>query len=292
MFCKVLFSFLILSLNGISHQGHSQSRIVDFKLISNHIYLDGKVNSSKIDSLIFDTGASGLILDSSFFFNSSIQFDSLKLTTLFGVGEGGRTAISHTAFGHFIFEFNHIRKEYNSLRVTNLKTIIGNNVQGILGIDGFDNQILEINFPNQTIRFLEDNQMILHYHKIKSTFHSNRFYIIASINSPYLQANLDYRLMLDLGSRYGVTVFNTATINKVNFDSLPERLSTGFSGQARCKIDTGSISIGSSFWRQTTISFYPGKKRFAGINSGLIGTDFFKTDILVIDLKKKNIYIK
>jgi hypothetical protein len=291
---NLLKAFYLLFLLGTSfslQKVTAQTAVSNFKLIKNHIYLEGKINNFQTDSLIFDTGATGLILDSIFFVNSGLQYDSIKKTNIFGTGTENQSA-SYTVFGQFTFKFQHQSKKYSQIRVTNLKDIIGNSVKGIIGLDSFDEEILEIDYLKQTIRFLIYPLDLSKYQKINSTFQNNRVYIPASIKSKFLDAKIKYSLMLDLGSRYGVTIFNTSVKQDSEYEKLPERESSGFSGKIKCKIDTAIVLLKPNLTRTTTLSFYPTKLFFAPKNSGLVGTDFFKSDILIVDLKMKKLFIK
>lgn len=134
----------------------------------NHIYFDSETDSVK-GNFIFDTGASGLLIDSTFYANNYHTNSTYRTTKIHGVGTGYQSIISINK----IFNFNFSNYTYQALGadVIKLKTITGDLSDGIIGESFFSNQkyLMEINYVHEYIVLHSDTNTIdlSTYSKIK-----------------------------------------------------------------------------------------------------------------------------
>jgi hypothetical protein len=124
------------------------AQIYPFNYTDGWMFIKMKVNDSIDGNFIFDTGASLAILDKDFVVKNQIKTEdgSFKMN---GVGEGGGELsgfIRQLKFSH-----GKLNRIFKAIRVINLRKLLRHGgIDGIIGINLFDNKRVEFNFENNS----------------------------------------------------------------------------------------------------------------------------------------------
>lgn len=160
-----------------------------------YLYLDIKVEDKTHGNFVFDTGAPVIILDSLFCKKNGLDFET-KDILVGGIGSETRTAQMITDTIHY--EFNNKENHYNSSLaiLLNLKSMIGEKIDGIAGIQTFAERRYMIDYVTQRITFIDS---VKGFEEINAKFEENKIcipLIIKLKNNKTINGNF----LLDTGS--------------------------------------------------------------------------------------------
>lgn len=131
-----------------------------------HIYLKGNADG-KDGNFIFDTGARNLYFDKSYYSENKFNYINTFEADLIGVGN----TPSEIDVIEDSIKFNFGKHTYitKNVPILDLRAIIGDDIDGVLGMDYFENSTLEINYENKFIKKHNNNDSINFegYSKIK-----------------------------------------------------------------------------------------------------------------------------
>lgn len=267
--------------------------------IFGHIYIEGMVDSIK-GNYLFDTGAHNLYFDQVFYDESGIKFSEVSKGIIGGAGTGkesvplimDKVSVDIDPFGTYTTSM---------VPVLKLKEILGDFVDGILGLDLFYESILEINYEDKYMKTYNsiDSIDLSGYKKIPISIEKRRLYIPLEV-----QVNDELRVkgefLLDLGAGGSIS-FTSPTANKYQMEKMKnpkaryytkyggvggEGESYSFQGNgvdiAGFSLDT--VAMGFSLNKEGALS--------SERHSGLVGNKVFKNFHLVLDFINRNLYLK
>lgn len=117
-----------------------------------HIYFDVKVEDKINGNFIFDTGASGILLDSIFLKENNLHYKTQKIE-IYGIGNSRRTAQLITDTIHYEY---HNENPFSALAIMfNFKDIASRKIDGIFGIETFAHKPYMIDYVSQKIFFTD-----------------------------------------------------------------------------------------------------------------------------------------
>jgi hypothetical protein len=175
-----------------------------------HLYIKGVADSIK-GNYVFDTGASNLYYDSTYYADNKFAYEKTFIGILPGAGTTPQRVI---VIGDTVqFKFGENLYKTSIVPVLQLKPILGDIADGILGMEYFYNSILEINYEREYMKIYKsiDSVNVQGWTKIGLTKKNNRLYIPLEviINDTI---NISGECILDLGS--GGTVSLTSVVSK------------------------------------------------------------------------------
>lgn len=123
---------------------------------NNHLYFDAVIRDSIPAQLVFDTGNTNLLLDSTFYAEHFAAQGTLRKAFVGGAGDGRQMAsVDMSGWEYRVGEFAH--KDQTAV-VLNLRKILGNNVSGMFGMEFVRGRKVEFNYADKYMRFLDNEQ--------------------------------------------------------------------------------------------------------------------------------------
>lgn len=174
-----------------------------------HLYIKGEADSIK-GNYVFDTGASNLYYDSTYYAENNFKYDKTFNAQLPGAGSTPQTVIVVEDTVEFRFGKNLYKTSI--VPVLQLKPILGDIADGILGMEYFYSSILEINYENEYMKIYSsiDSINLQGWSKIELTKRDNRLYIpLEVVVNDSIKISGEYQL--DFGS--GGTVSLTSLVS-------------------------------------------------------------------------------
>ena len=123
---------------------------------NNHLYFDVVIRDSIPARLVFDTGNTSLLLDSTFYAEHFAAQGTLRKAFVGGAGNGRQMAsVDMSGWEYRVGEYAH--KDQTAV-VLNLRKILGNNVSGMFGMEFVRGRKVEFNYADEYIRVLSSNE--------------------------------------------------------------------------------------------------------------------------------------
>lgn len=145
---KVLFTLIVVILCLGSAIG--QQNRMKMTYYFGHLYLHSKINGHPA-SLVFDTGSPYTCMDSTFLAGSGLQYKMVGFAQLGGAGNNQEKV--RIIMDELIYMVD--EKEYLShiSPIIQLKPILGDYANGILGIDNMGGKVISIDYLGEQIGF-------------------------------------------------------------------------------------------------------------------------------------------
>lgn len=123
-----------------------------------HLLFDVLLRDSIPARMIFDTGSSNLLLDSTFYAKTFGKNNSLRRAMLSGAGSGFQlTTLDASRWSYSIGELSHTEP---MAVVMDLRKIVGNSVDGLFGLPSMLGKRVELNYAGGYIRILKPEEKI------------------------------------------------------------------------------------------------------------------------------------
>ncbi|MFA7115857.1 MAG: PDZ domain-containing protein [Bacteroidales bacterium] len=266
-----------------------------------HIYIKGEVDSAK-GNFVFDTGSPNLYFDNTYYANNGFKYDNIFNAMLPGVGLTAQKVVVIKDSIDFKFGTDLYKTSY--VPVIQLKPILGDIADGMLGLEYFNNSILEINYEKDYMKIIPsiDSIDIQGYTKIALIKKPGRLYIPLQININDT-INISGNYLLDFGA--GGSVHLTSSIaKKYNLkDNIENKAAffgkyMGVGGESSCyDFIACRLKIGGFSFHNVVMSFSEDKQGFyaSGNNPGIlgnIGTDIYERFNIVMDFINNDLYLK
>lgn len=263
-----------------------------------HIYIKGKVKNIA-GNFVFDTGADNLYLDSLFYNNNNLKYDSIAIARLPGVGKEPQKV--KVILNSVKFDFGDLKYETKTVPILSLKTILGDYADGIIGSNYFSNIALEINYQKNYIKIHDniDILLFLQYTKIQCENIKNKLYVPLSfkIND---NITISGKFILDLGYGESVTLTRPIALKYELNKNIKDKVRYftkygGIGGESESySFIAKSIDIGGYKLKHFEAEY--GTDESGALSStkyaGLIGNEILERFDLIIDFKTSCLYIK
>lgn len=262
----------------------SSKKSIDIEY-NGHIYVKTILNNSVIGSFVYDTGAPEMIIDNSFKNSNNLVFKKEEYTKMNGIGNETKTVkVIYDTISYNIGDRMNLSSKTFLL---DLKSILGQKVDGILGFKSFENRIHKIDYVNKKILFSKNHK---NHEVVKMYFEDDKIFL--PIN--YTIENKEYKgkFLLDLGS--SVTILNSSNKISTDFGSEFEAIG-GVGGKTKGR----TIFIDEFKLGNLSVYSYPidvSNDEKGALSSfkydGILGNDILDDFDIIIDLKGKNFYLK
>ncbi len=259
-----------------------------------HLYVESKING-KPARLAFDTGAPLTCIDSTYLADSKLSYKMIGRANMGGSGNSMETV--RIIVNELTYTF--AGKEHTSYisPIIQLKPILGDQADGILGIDNMDGKIIVIDYANQQMGFWDQLGDTTGYTSIPIRYENNRIFVPLRVSIS--DKTIEGEALIDLGS--GGTVDLTSVVAKqYNLSDITPQmpytfLHGGIGGESSgSDFRAKSASVGSFTLNNITIAFsnntvgaLAGKEYI-----GIVGNDFWERFDMIIDLSGRRLYLK
>lgn len=263
-----------------------------------HIYIQGKADSVP-GNFVFDTGASNLYFDSLYYADGHFQYENTTTAKLPGAGAKPQDVI--VILDSVSFRFADYQYETNIVPVLQLKPILGDFSDGIIGLEYFAESIFELNYSQEYIILHQNNQSLSlnNYHKIELEKIGNRLFLPLSVQvNPEIK--IEGRFQLDFGS--GGTVTMTSSIaKKYNLEeAIEDKVAYftkygGVGGESSSfEFLSSSIDIGAFAFDSVVMEFSVDKSGALASTEhmGLLGNGILDRFDVLIDFMEPALYLK
>lgn len=260
-----------------------------------HLYLESKING--IPALLaFDTGAPYTCIDSIYLSDSDIDYKMIGQAQMGGSGNSKETVrIIINELTYTIAD-----KEYKSKisPIIQLKPILGDQADGLLGIDNMGGKVIMIDYINEQIGFWEHLDDTIGFSSIPIRYENNRIFVPLNVTIREGET-ISGEALVDLGSG-GTVDLTSAVAQKYDLGSIVPQMQYSYLyggiGGESSGIDfrAQSASIGGFTLNNITMAFSNNtigafaSKEYIGV----IGNDFWERFDMIIDLSGKRIYLK
>lgn len=271
---------LLISFFLISSLLHSKN-VLKFKLIANRIYLDASINDVPC-VLLYDTGAFGLTLDSSFVKKNHMEMVS------------SRSMID--------FKIDSFKKQVNGCNILNHQKYSKVLIEGIIGVDFFKDFTVEIDYLHSVLQLYgKEEKLPLNYMLISSKHNLKSFSLYGMFFLPlHLKINATSNLLgnflFDTGSSRGVTIFNAQEVLKSTSKKVKiVRAKSSFYGfDQSIYFKTKEVLFGSVKLDSVLVDYSENISADFKKNNiiGVIGGDFLKEFDVLINYQASEIFIK
>ena len=250
-----------------------------------HICIKTKINDTFFGNFIYDTGAPEFILDTSFCKKNNLIFNNKQNTEISGIGNINQKV--EVIYDTLIYKIDKKTNLSNKTYLVALKNILGQNIDGVLGIKTFEDRIHKIDYINKKISFPKN---YINFDSIKITYDGDK--VLVPINYTIKQKEYSGKFILDLGS--SVTILNSTNKIDADYGGSYEAIG-GIGGKTTGK----TIFINQFKFGKHSILAFPidiaddnkGALSSSKYN-GILGNDILDDFDIVIDLKLSNLYIR
>lgn len=274
--------------------------VIPINYRGHHIYIKSKIDSIS-GNIVFDTGADGLYLDSIYYANNPFGKFKYVYGILPGAGSSGPQKVIVITDNLKLNFGNHI-DNFSFTPIIKLKPILGDYADGIIGIDAFSNQVLEINYKNEYIK-LHDNIKSIdtsNFKRIRMLKNKNRFFLPVTIKIKEDIIIKDY-LVLDIGSGGSVNIISE-TAEKYNLkNEIVDKVKyfTKYGGISGNSISydfrANSLFIGDYKLDSVTMAYSSDESGFLSkkdLAVGIIGNEILERFDVIIDFVNNDLYLR
>jgi len=294
----VLFSFLV-DLSALNKSKKIES--IPFEVVGSFVIVKVKINESASLNLILDTGIRNTII-TELFPGDKVTLNYSDVKDLMGLGGGQH--------------LNALTSNYNTLKIGKLaiqqKTVYvlqedifnlskrtGTKINGLIGVDLFQDYVVEIDYMSKRIRFYEPNAFVTPkgYGMIPLTFEKNKMFVQLSVSETDSTRH-NVKMLIDTGAELNAW-FQTFKDKSIN---IPDKNFTGTIGQGLSGEITGKfgrlpeIFLGDYSLKKLIVSF-PDSATISDIISssdrdGTLGSQLLSRFNLFIDIPQKQFFFK
>ena len=260
-----------------------------------HLYLETSVNGHPA-RLTFDTGAPYTCIDSTYLADSKLQYKNIGRARMGGSGNGQETVPI------IINELTYIvaDTEYTSKvsPVIQLKPILGDQADGLLGIDNMGGKVIAINYVDELMGFWDQLGDTTGYTSIPIRYENRRIYVPLRIT--IRDGNtVEGEALIDLGSGGSVTLTSAVASQhgvKVVSPQMHYSYFTGGIGGAASGSDfrAKSASVGGFTLNDITMDYSDNTEGALSDREyiAIVGNDFWERFDMIIDLNGNRLYLK
>ena len=290
---KVLFSLIvaILCLGTAIGQQNRMGMTYYF----GHIYLHSKINGHPA-FLIFDTGSPYACLDSTFLAGSGLQYKMIGYAQMGGAGNN--QAKVRVIFDELTYTVE--EKEYQSLisPIIQLKPIVGDYADGILGIDNMGGKVIAIDYLGEQIGVWDQLGDTAGFTSIPIRYDNIRIYVPLTVTVREGKT-IQGEALMDLGSGGSVSLTSDVAKQYSLNDISPllhyTSLHGGIGGESSgCDFRASNVTIGPFTLDSVTMDFSnnTGGALSKGEYIATIGNEILERFDMMIDLAGGRLYLR
>jgi hypothetical protein len=295
----VIISFFVENITATNKPKSIYS--IPFEIVGSYVILHVKINDSSPLNLILDSGIRNTIiteLDQ----GDRISLNYSDVKELMGLGGGNLleayTSNSNTLkTGKFKMESKTVYVLKND--IFNLSKHSGTRINGLIGVDFFQDYTVEINYSSKRIRMYDPStfEMPKGYSMLPVTIESQKMFVNLTVLEPD-STRKSVKMLLDTGAELNAW-FQTLTKESVQTPAkwIPGTIGEGLNGLITGKYGhIPQICFGDFCIKNPIVSF-PDSSTIAGIilnskRDGTIGSQLLSRFNIFIDYKQKKFYFK
>ena len=263
-----------------------------------HIYCDVMLRDSIPARMIFDTGCTNLLLDSTFYAEQFAKEGNLRKAMLSGAGGG--MELANIDASKWNYRIGEEAMTENMAIVLNLRKIVGNEADGMFGMMFMKGKRVEINYANSYMRFLATEEKIGDdYTRIPFTWDGQRMVLPLAItmSDGYV---FEGRFLVDTGMA-GTLSLNSTTANRLESEKyLADARTMSYlvggigGGRKEYVFKTPQISIGGHAIKDVMITWSSNKEGSSANTyyDGLIGNELFDHFDVIFDFAGNAVYLR
>ena len=260
-----------------------------------HLYLETTVNG-KPARLAFDTGAPYTCIDSTYLADSKLQYKNMGRAQMGGAGN------TQASVRIILNELTYIvaDKEYTSKisPVIQLKPILGDQADGILGIDNMGGKVIAINYVDEMMGFWNQLGDTNGYTSIPIRYKDDCIYVPLKI-AIHDDNTIEGEALMDLGSGGSVTltsaVANQHRVKEITPQMHYTFLYGGIGGAASgSDFRAKSASVGGFTLNDITMDYSDNTEGALSDREyiAIVGNDFWERFDMIIDLNGNRLYLR
>jgi hypothetical protein len=298
-FIIVFFMIFLVDLSATNKPKKVAS--IPFEIVGSYVIIKARINDSSTLNLILDSGIRNTII-TELMTGDKISLNYSDVRELMGLG-GGEHLEAYASNSNTL-RIGKLKLDYKSVYVLkndvfNLSKHTGTKINGLIGVDLFQNYTVEIDYTHKRIRFYDPKTMSLPkgYGMLPISIEAQKMFVeLSVIQSDSTRKQV--RMLVDTGAELNAW-FQTYTKESVE---LPAKWVQGTIGEGFNGIITGKyghisqICFGEFCLKNPIVSF-PDSAAIKEIISvskrdGTIGSQLLSRFNLYIDYPQKKIYFK
>ena len=260
-----------------------------------HLYLHSKINGHPA-SLIFDTGSPYTCMDSTFFADSGIEYNHIWKAQMGGAGNNQETVrVIVNELTYTVDEKEHLSP---ISPIIQLKPIVGDYADGILGIDNMGGKVIAINYLDEQMGFWDQLGDTAGFTSIPIRYDKIRIYLPLSVTVGEGKT-IQGEALMDLGSGGSVSltsyVANQHTLNELSPLLYYTTLHGGIGGESSgCVFRANNVTIGPFSLDSVTMDFSSntGGALSSAEYFATIGNEIWERFDMIIDLSGERLYLR
>lgn len=301
---KKVFIILLFSMYLFDFSANAKSKKIEsipFEMVGSYVVINVKINNSSPLNLILDSGIRNTII-TELEPSDKISLNFSDVKDMMGLG-GGSVLEAFTSnfntlkIGKLKFQNKTVYVLKND--VFNLSKHSGTKINGLIGVDFFQDHTVEIDYSSRRVRFYESEtfEAPKGYGMLPISVESQKMFVELSViesDSTHKQV----KMLMDTGAELNAW-FQTSTKESVK---VPPKWVQGTIGEGLNGIITGKYShipqicFGDFCLRNAIVSF-PDSATITGIVSnskrdGTVGSQLLSRFNLFIDYKQRKFYFK
>lgn len=288
---KKTLLFLTVLLCFSTLMGQQMNKILYYS----HLYLESRING-KTARLVFDTGSPYTCVDSIFVADSNLQYNRVVEGRMGGAGNNQQTV--RVILNELTYTVSDQEYVSNISPIIQLKPIVGDYADGILGIDNMGEKVITIDYVGEQMAFEDQLGSTEGYTSIPIRYGNNRIYVPLTIAISEGKI-IEGEGLMDLGSSGSVELTSVVVQEYALKDITPQiRFSTavgGIGGEASGSyFRAKSASVGGFTLNDIVmgLSFNTGGAFASKEYIGIVGNDFWERFDMIIDLPGERLFLR
>ena len=260
-----------------------------------HLYLESRING-RTARLVFDTGSPYTCIDSTFVADSNLQYNRIVEGRMGGAGNNQETV--RVILNELTYTVSGLEYVSDISPIIQLKSIVGDYADGILGIDNMGKKVITIDYLDEQMAFEDRLGDTEGYTSIPIRFENNRIYVPLAVSISEGK-NIEGEGLMDLGSSGSVELTSLVAQEYALKGIAPQlRFYTavgGIGGAASgCDFRAKSASVGGFTLNDIVMGFSnnTGGALASKEYIGIVGNDFWERFDMIIDLPGERLFLK
>lgn len=295
----LLFLFIFADISGAPKPKKIGS--IPFEMVGTYVVIKGKINDSSPLNLILDSGIRNTII-TELLPGDRITLNYSDVKDLMGLGGGNRLEAYSSNFN--TLTFGKLKLQSKTVLVLkedvfNLSKHTGTKINGLIGVDFFQDCIIEINYSQRRVSFYENKSFVepQGYSKVPLTIEVQKMFINLTVSESD-SAKKNVKMLIDTGAELNAW-FQTHKKNSVHGPAVGVRatIGQGLNGEIVGKIGRMPQICFASYCIKNAIVSYPDSASIAEIveksdRDGTVGSQLLSRFNLFIDYSQKQFYFK
>ena len=297
----ILVFFLILLSSVSAEDKPKRIESIPFEKVGSYVIIRVKINDSSPLNLILDSGIRNTII-TELVAGDQISLNYSDVKELMGLG-GGEHLEAYTSNSNTI-RIGKLKLPYKTVYVLkndvfNLSKHTGTKINGLIGVDFFQDYAVEIDYSHKRVRFYDSKTMTIPkgYEVLPVTLESQKMFVELTVVQPD-NTRKQVKMLLDTGAELNAW-FQTSTKESVQLPSkwIQGTIGEGFNGLITGKYGRLPQICFGNFCLINPIVSFPDSSTITGIitntrRDGTIGSQLLSRFNMIIDYPQKKFYFK